>query len=87
MAEVVQATKAAGSEPAGRLQAGEAGHPTEGRSNPAGIPKPAVDTWQGHHGDHSASAYYYRLSDSDSQKLMLKVPFGTGTPTAEVGNS
>ena len=52
-----------------------------------GIPKPAVDTWQGHHGDHSASAYYYRLSDSDSQKLMLKVPFGTGTPTADVGNS
>lgn len=53
----------------------------------AGIPKPVADTWQGHHGDHSASAMYYKLSDADSQKFILKVPFGgTGVSAAHAGN-
>jgi integrase len=53
----------------------------------AGIPKPVVDTWQGHHGDRSVSTQYYKLADEDSQKFMLKVPFGTGKPAADAGNT
>jgi integrase len=40
-----------------------------------GIPLMAVDQWQGHVGDRSASAMYYELSDDESQRLMSKVPF------------
>jgi hypothetical protein len=29
---------------------------------------------------------YYRLSDSASQSFMKEVPFGTGEPTADVGD-
>ncbi len=53
----------------------------------AGIPKPVVDTWQGHHGDQSVSARYYKLADDDSQKFMFQVPFGTGKPAADAGKS
>lgn len=40
-----------------------------------GIPQMAVDQWQGHVGDRSASGMYYELSDEASQRLMSKVPF------------
>jgi integrase len=44
----------------------------------SGVPKPVVDTWQGHDSKADAADQYYRLSDEDSQRLMARVPFGTG---------
>lgn len=52
----------------------------------ARIPKPVVDVWQGHHGDRSVSAQYYKLDDQASQRFMLEVPFGTGEPAADAGD-
>ena len=52
----------------------------------AGIPREVVDAWQGHSPDRSAGSAYYRLSDKESQRFMLMVPFGTGEPTADVGD-
>lgn len=52
-----------------------------------GIPKPAVDARQGHSALGDMSSHYYRLSDEDSKKLMEKVPFGTGMPAANAGDS
>jgi integrase len=42
----------------------------------AGVPKEVVDIWQNHAPDRAASHVYYKLSDEDSQRFMLKVPFG-----------
>jgi integrase len=53
----------------------------------AGIPQRVVDTWQGHRSDKSMAAVYYRLGDAESQEFMKKVPFGTGEPAADVGES
>jgi len=53
----------------------------------AGIPQRVVDTWLGHRSDRSMASVYYKLSDEDSQKFMLKVPLGTGEPTADVGKT
>jgi len=50
-----------------------------------GIPQRVVDTWLGHRFDRSMASVYYRLSDEDSQKFMLKVPLGTGKPAANAG--
>lgn len=41
----------------------------------ANIPQRVIDTWLGHTGDRSMGFNYYKLSDSDSQAFMLKVPF------------
>jgi hypothetical protein len=44
----------------------------------AGIPREVVDQWQNHAGRRpTASDAYYRLSDEESQRFMLKAPFGT----------
>jgi hypothetical protein len=32
-------------------------------------------------------AVYYKLSDEESQKFMKRVPFGTGAPAADAGNT
>ena len=40
-----------------------------------GVPKPVVDTWQGHKIDMSVGAQYYKLSDADSQRFMAIVSF------------
>jgi integrase len=55
----------------------------------SGIPREVVDKWQDHSGDRRPTAgdLYYKLSDEDSQKFMKMVPFGTGTPAANAGNS
>jgi len=50
-----------------------------------GVPKPVVDTWQGHKIDMSVGAQYYKLSDVDSQRFMKMVSFDTGEPAADVG--
>ncbi len=43
----------------------------------AGISPRAVAVWVGHSGDQSVGDNYYRLSDSESQRLMNEVPFVT----------
>ena len=53
----------------------------------AAIPQRVVDTWLGHRTDRSMASVYYKLSDEDSQKFMLKVPLGTGEPAADVGEN
>jgi integrase len=50
-----------------------------------GIPQRVIDTWLGHRSDRSMGAVYYKLSDTDSQSFMTKVPFGTGAPAADAG--
>ena len=35
----------------------------------------------------SMGSVYYKLSDEESQKFMLKVPLGTGEPAADAGNT
>ena len=52
-----------------------------------GVPKPVVDTWQGHKIDMSVGAQYYKLADADSQRFMEKVSFDTGESAADAGNS
>jgi len=52
-----------------------------------GIPQRVVDTWLGHRSDKSMASIYYKLSDEDSQRFMLKVPLGTGGPAADVGKT
>jgi integrase len=42
----------------------------------SGVPKEVVDVWQNHAPDRAASHVYYKLSDVDSQRFMLTVPFG-----------
>lgn len=42
----------------------------------SGVPKEVVDVWQNHAPDRAASHVYYKLSDEDSQRFMLTVPFG-----------
>jgi integrase len=49
----------------------------------AGIPQRVVDTWLGHRSDGSMASVYYKLSDEDSQKFILKVPLGTGKSAAD----
>jgi integrase len=51
----------------------------------AGIPQRVIDTWLGHRSDKSMAAVYYKLSDEESQKFMVRVPFGTGLPAADAG--
>ena len=51
-----------------------------------GIPKPVVDTWQGHKIDMSVGAQYYKLPDTDSQRFMSKVSFDTGDSAANADN-
>ena len=51
------------------------------------IPQRVVNTWLGHRTDKSMGSVYYKLSNEDSQKFMLKVPLGTGEPTADVGKT
>jgi len=53
----------------------------------AAIPQRVVDTWLGHRSDKSMASVYYKLSDEDSQKFILKVPLGTGEPAADVGKT
>ena len=53
----------------------------------AGIPQRVIDTWLGHASDRSMASVYYRLSDEDSQRFMLQVPFGTGKPAADAGDN
>ncbi len=48
----------------------------------AGIPQRVVDAWLGHTSDRSMAAVYYRLSDAESQKFMVMVPFGTSVSAA-----
>lgn len=52
-----------------------------------GIPQRVVDTWLGHRTDKSMASVYYKLSDEDSQKFMLKVPLGTGEPVADASKT
>ena len=42
----------------------------------SGIPQRVIDTWLGHRSDKSMAAVYYRLSDTESQAFLGKVPFG-----------
>lgn len=42
----------------------------------SGVPKEVVDVWQNHAPDRAASHVYYKLSDEESQRFMLTVPFG-----------
>jgi integrase len=42
----------------------------------AGVPKEVVDIWQNHKPDRAVSHVYYKLSDEESQRFMLTVPFG-----------
>jgi integrase len=45
------------------------------------IPQRVVDAWLGHTSDQSMAAHYYMLSDSESQRFMKQVPFGScGNP-------
>ncbi len=53
----------------------------------AGIPREVVDAWQGHSPDRSAGGAYYRLSAEESQRFMEQVPFGTGKPAADAGDT
>lgn len=53
----------------------------------AGIPQRVIDTWLGHRSDTSMASVYYLLSDDESQKFMSRVPFGTGTPAADAGDT
>lgn len=47
----------------------------------AGIPREVVDHWQGHaSGRPRASDAYYQLSDEESQRFMLQLPFGNANP-------
>ena len=48
-----------------------------------GVPKPVVDTWQGHKIDMSVGAQYYKLFDEDSQRFMKMVSFDTGESAAD----
>jgi len=49
----------------------------------AGVPQHAVDIWQGHAPDlRSASRQYYDLTEEESRKHILKLPFGIVRPTA-----
>ena len=48
-----------------------------------GVPKPVVDTWQGHKIDMSVGAQYYKLPDEDSQRFMTRVSFDTGESAAD----
>lgn len=41
----------------------------------SGIPQRAVDLWMGHTGDKSMGAYYYTLTDAESQCFMNKLNF------------
>jgi len=50
------------------------------------VPKPVVDTWQGHKIDMSVGAQYYKLSDADSQRFMKMVSFDTGKSVADADN-
>jgi integrase len=54
----------------------------------AGIPREVVDKWQDHASDRRPTAgdLYYKLSDEESQRFMMKVPFGDGKPAADAGN-
>jgi integrase len=49
------------------------------------IPQRVVDAWLGHASDRSMAAVYYHLSDEESQKFMLMVPFVTGASAAIAG--
>jgi integrase len=52
----------------------------------AGIPREVVDQWQNHAGRRpTASDAYYRLSDEESQRFMLRVPFYTEASSAAGG--
>jgi integrase len=51
----------------------------------AAIPQRVVDTWLGHRSDKSMAAIYYKLSNEESQRFMVKVPFRKGSPSAEAG--
>lgn len=53
----------------------------------AGIPQRVIDAWLGHRSDRSMAAVYYFLSDEESQKFMTRVPFGTGAPAANAGQT
>ncbi|MFV1965254.1 MAG: tyrosine-type recombinase/integrase [Pirellulaceae bacterium] len=53
----------------------------------SGTPREVVDAWQGHSPGRSAGSAYYRLGDDESQCFMVKVPFGTGEPPANGGES
>lgn len=50
-----------------------------------GVPREYVDAWQGHSAIRSASDLYVHTFDSESQRLIRKVPFGDGVsaPDAE----
>jgi integrase len=48
----------------------------------ARIPQRVVDAWLGHTSDRSMGAVYYRLSDEESLRFMLSVPFGTSASAA-----
>jgi integrase len=41
----------------------------------ARVPREVVDVWQNHAPDRSASHAYYKLSDEESQRFMVTVPF------------
>ena len=51
-----------------------------------GVPKPVVDTWQGHKIDMSVGAQYYKLADEASQDFMTMVSFDTGESAADADN-
>lgn len=51
----------------------------------AGVPERVVDIWLGHASDRSMGSVYYKLSDEESQRFMLMVPFGDGEPAADAG--
>ena len=54
----------------------------------AGVPREVVDHWQDHAGRRpTASDAYYKLSDTESQQFMQKVPFGTCGPAADAGQT
>jgi len=53
----------------------------------AGIPQRVVDTWLGHRSGRSMASIYYKLSDEDSQKFMLKVPLGIGKLAADASTT
>ena len=46
-----------------------------------------MDAWLGHSSDRSMAAVYYKLRDEESQQFMIKVPFGTGMPAADAGDT
>lgn len=53
----------------------------------AGVPERMIYKWLGHAPDRSMGNTYYNPSDEDFQKAMKKVPFGTGMPTADGGET